>query len=113
MDRLSFADLEFLRRLARMPEGQTLVEILRRKLADADARLRTAIGEDLVRSQGRAQLLAELIDDVTKADVKLERVSKPERGPVAGQQPGKRGITGFAPVSPPSIDDAQRHGLMP
>lgn len=68
-------DLEFLRRFARMPEGRVLVELLQRKLTDADQRLRSAIGEDVLRSQGRAQLLAELIDDVTMAEKKLARVT--------------------------------------
>lgn len=71
----SHEDLEFLRRLARMPEGRVLVELLQRKLADADQRLRTAIGDDVLRSQGRAQLLAELIDDVTEAEQRLARVA--------------------------------------
>lgn len=78
-------DLEFLRRFARMPEGRVLVELLHRKLTDADRRLRTAIGEDVLRSQGRAQLLAELIDDVTKAGMKLDRATGGRPVAVPGQ----------------------------
>jgi len=77
MERLDQQDLDFLRRFARSPDGRLLVELLQRKLTDADRRLRTAIGEDVLRSQGRAQLLAELIDDVTKAQERFDRTSSP------------------------------------
>lgn len=76
------ADLEFLRRFAAGPEGKAFVELLQRNLAEADKRLRSAIGEDVLRSQGRAQLLAELIVDVTEAEKRLKRADT-TRGSVA------------------------------
>lgn len=68
-------DLEFLRRFARLPEGRQLITLYQRNLAETDVRLRTAIGDELLRTQGRAQLLAELIAQVTEADKSLERAT--------------------------------------
>lgn len=65
--KLDSADLVFLERLERTPEGQYLLDLLRRKLAHWDARLRVATGEELIRSQGKAQALVELISDIEKA----------------------------------------------
>lgn len=75
-------DLEFLRRFARLPEGRQLITLYQRNLAETDVRLRTAIGDDLLRMQGRAQLLAELIAHVTEAEKSIER-STPRRA-IAG-----------------------------
>lgn len=81
MGQLSTNDLEFLRRFARMPEGKALVELFQRNLAETDVKLRTTIGDELLRMQGRAQLLAELIDQVTKAEATLTRATP--RRPIA------------------------------
>jgi broad specificity phosphatase PhoE len=81
MGQLSTNDLEFLRRFARTPEGKALVELFQRNLAESDVKLRTTIGDELLRTQGRAQLLAELIDQVTKAEVTLSRAT--QRRPIA------------------------------
>lgn len=71
--KLDSADLEFLRRFARSPEGKLWVGILQRNQSGTDVRLRTSTGEELFRQQGRAQLLAELLDQVTEAEKKIER----------------------------------------
>lgn len=76
---LSTNDLEFLRRFARMPEGKALVDLLQRNLAETDVKLRTTIGDELLRTQGRAQLMAELIDQVTKAEATLARANPTRR----------------------------------
>lgn len=70
---LSTQDLEFLRRFARLPEGREWLLLLQRNLADTDKRLRSVTGDELLRTQGRAQLLAELVDQVTKAEEVLKR----------------------------------------
>lgn len=72
---LSTTDLEYLRRFARSPDGRQWLDILQRNLAETDVKLRTTIGDDLLRTQGRAQLLAELIDQVTKAEAVLARAA--------------------------------------
>jgi broad specificity phosphatase PhoE len=72
---LSTTDLEYLRRFARSPDGRQWLDILQRNLAETDVKLRTTIGDDLLRTQGRAQLLAELIDQVTKAEAVLARAT--------------------------------------
>lgn len=73
--KLDSTDLDVLRRFAVLPEGARWVSILTRNLAETDVRLRTAIGDDLLRTQGKAQLLAELISQVTQAEEKLERAA--------------------------------------
>ena len=72
---LTNARLEELSRFARLPEGQLFVELLKMRLAEHDAQLRTATGEELFRTQGKAQALVQLIDDVTKAGQRLQRVA--------------------------------------
>lgn len=76
---LQQADLEFLRRFTRMPEGRVWLELLQRNLAETDAKLRSAVGDDLLRTQGRAQFLADLIDRVQRADEALERGERTRR----------------------------------
>lgn len=77
--KLLTTDLDFLRRFARTPEGRQWLDILQRNLAENDVRLRTTIGDELLRTQGRSQLLAELIDQVEKAEAALERAAPPRR----------------------------------
>jgi len=81
--KLDSTDLEVLRRFACLPEGERWVKILQRNQTETDVRLRTAIGDDLLRTQGKAQLLAELISQVTEAEKKLDR-ARPARPVVAG-----------------------------
>lgn len=75
---LATKDLEQLRRFTRTPDGRFLVEWLAGKLADTDVKLRTSSGEELHRMQGRAQLLAEMLETLTKAEARLE-LSTPRR----------------------------------
>ena len=70
---LDLVDLEALRRYARSPEGRGLVLILEKKLRESDLKLRELLGEHLIRQQGRSLQLQELIDDLTKAEQRLER----------------------------------------
>lgn len=77
---LTNTDLEALRRFSQVPEGRMWVAMLERKLAEVDAKLRTAAGEDLYRKQGRAQQLEELIGLLTKdAEQTLKRQERSAR----------------------------------
>ncbi len=75
------AQLEGLSRFARLPEGRVFVELMEMRLAEHDAKTRTACGEEVYRSQGRAQALAQLIEDIEQAGQRLQRVtgSRPVR----------------------------------
>lgn len=68
-----------------MPEGQLYVAILKKKLAEADEKLRVAAGEDLYRKQGRAQELDELIRELTTAGDVLQRQEPSARRPLRQQ----------------------------
>lgn len=69
------AQLLDLSRFARLPEGQLFVELLKLRLAEHDAKLRTATGEDLPRTQGKAQAVQQLIEDITQAGTRLQRIA--------------------------------------
>lgn len=77
-------DLSFLARFARSPDGRAFQLMLRARLLDADATLRKAQGEEILRAQGRAQTLAQLIDDIDSAQRKLEQH---EQSPSQGKRP--------------------------
>lgn len=70
---LSRDQLTFLAALARAPEGKLLMQLLEAKLSEQDAKLRTAVGEEVYRAQGRAQATAELIGDIRDAHTRLTR----------------------------------------
>jgi len=70
---LNGTQLQFLSRLSKTPDGLMLLQVLQAKLAESDAKLRSAIGEEVYRAQGRAQAFAEMIGDLTSADDKLTR----------------------------------------
>jgi len=70
---LNGTQLQFLSRLSKTPDGLMLLQVLQAKLAESDASLRSATGEEVYRAQGRAKAFAEMIDDLTKADSKLTR----------------------------------------
>lgn len=70
---LSKDQLTFLAALARAPEGKLLVQLLEAKLSEQDAKLRTAVGEEVYRAQGRAQATAELIGNIRDAHLSLNR----------------------------------------
>ena len=74
---LSSTQLQFLSRLSKSPDGQLLLKVYQAKLAESDAKLRSAIGEEVYRAQGRAQAFAEMIGDLTTADDKLTRTAPP------------------------------------
>ena len=84
---LTTQDLDLLRRLAKTPDGKALVQILEKKLRERDEKLRSATGEELYRSQGRAQELAELLGALAEADTRLKRTTPPTR--VQWREPGK------------------------
>jgi hypothetical protein len=75
--RLSSTQLQFLARLAMTPDGKALVDLLQARLRDRDAKLRAATGEEVFRHQGRALEIAELIDDFTQSQQRLERAVPP------------------------------------
>ena len=79
---LSTPELEALRRFARLPEGRLWIQILEKKLAESDAKLRTLSGEILTRQQGRSQQPQELLDDMAGAERALTR-QETTRQPVA------------------------------
>lgn len=70
---LSRDQLTFLAALARAPEGKLLMQLLEAKLSEQDAKLRTAVGEEVYRAQGRSQATADLIDDIRQAHTRLTR----------------------------------------
>lgn len=70
---LTEIELQVMSRLASGPDGQILIEALKKRLADRDAQLRKLDGPDLHRAQGRAVEIAELLDDLTGARKKLEQ----------------------------------------
>lgn len=70
---LDKGQLTFLAAFARSPEGRLLVQLLEAKQREQDAKLRTAVGEEVYRAQGRAQATAELIGDILEAQQRLNR----------------------------------------
>lgn len=75
--RLDNEQLEFLARLAKAPEGRTLLSILQAKLRDRESKLRSTSGEEVHRYQGRALELDELIADITEAQARRTRAAAP------------------------------------
>lgn len=67
------AQLAEISRYARLPEGQLFVQLLQMRLAEHDRHLRTASGEELFRTQGKAQAVQQLIDDIEQAGTRLQR----------------------------------------
>ena len=79
--RLSEPQLLFLARFAKSPDGREFLELYRAKLAEVEKALRTQVGEELYRQQGRAVQLDELIVDITKAGEKLTVSQSAQRAP--------------------------------
>jgi hypothetical protein len=71
--KLSSAQLGFLARLSKSPDGQFLLEIFRARLAENDAALRAAPADTILRAQGRALELSEIIADILEAETRLNR----------------------------------------
>jgi hypothetical protein len=80
--RLSSTQLQFLARIAMTPDGKVLVDLLQALLRERDAKLRTSTGEEVFRQQGRALEIAELIDDFTQSQKRLERAVSPQTSAV-------------------------------
>jgi hypothetical protein len=77
-------ELATLRRLAQAPEGRLLVRVLQDRLVETDKTNRRAIGESLIRGQGRAQEIEDLLDllGFTEARPIAPQVKHPTRPPV-------------------------------
>lgn len=78
---LTTEELQALRSLSRAPEGRALVAMLERMQSDADVKLRSASGDDLLRKQGRAQQLDELLKALKSADEVINRQDPSRRAP--------------------------------
>lgn len=74
---LSGEQLAFLARFSKTPDGRFLLGVLQAKLAEREQKLRSAVGEEVYRTQGRALELDELIADIIKAEQKLTRSARP------------------------------------
>lgn len=77
-------DLDALRRLAQRPEGRLIVRVFQSRLAELDRTNRRAIGENLIRGQGRALELEEILSEVFGVS---EPRALPDLQP-KGKQPG-------------------------
>lgn len=73
---LSNETLALLARIRRMPEYSIVRQLIDARLAEADRNLRRATGEELIRQQGRAQALEELIKDFDGAEKALQRTTQ-------------------------------------
>lgn len=84
--RLTEDQLQFLARFSKSPEGQLFLSVLRAKLSEREAKLRTTVGEEVYRQQGRALELDEMIADITDAMRKLNRseITATSRSHLAG-----------------------------
>lgn len=74
--RLDNDDLAFLARLSKSPDGRRLLQMLQAKQAECNDKLRAVTGEEVLRWQGRALAVDEMIADIAQAEQKLTR-SKP------------------------------------
>jgi hypothetical protein len=72
---LTNQQLEQLALVAKMPEGNIVSELLTMRLAEYDKALRSASGEEILRSQGRAQAVEQLIKDFAEAGERLRRAA--------------------------------------
>lgn len=82
---LSSTELQALRRFSQLPEGRLMLGLLGEKLGMCDEKLRHLGGDDLLRMQGRAQQLEELMNMLLGAGDSLNRQEQPVRlGPRAG-----------------------------
>ena len=73
---LSARQLSDLDRCKRLPEGQLFLELLKMRLAEANAKLLTAKGDEIFVWQGKGQALQGLIDDIEQAGDRLLRSSR-------------------------------------
>jgi hypothetical protein len=59
--------LEFLKRLGMSPDGQQLIGLIQAEIAECNQTLRKSTGEQLLREQGKALFLDELLRKMTQA----------------------------------------------
>lgn len=85
---LTNTQLEQLSLIAKMPEGNVIIELLNMRLAEHDRATRTATGEDILRCQGKAQAVEQLIKDITEAGQRLRRAAPTARRPVVAWPAG-------------------------
>ncbi len=66
-------DLAFLARLNKSPDGRRLLQLLQAKQTECNDKLRAVTGEEVLRWQGRALAVDEMIADIAQAEQKLTR----------------------------------------
>lgn len=76
--RLSTDDLAFLARLSKSPDGRRLLQLLQAKQTECNDKLRSTTGEEVLRWQGRALAVDEMIADIAQAEQKLTRNAPPD-----------------------------------
>lgn len=81
------AQLADLARFGRLPEGKVFVDFVKMRLAHHDAQTRIATGEEVYRSQGRAQALDEVIKMIEGAEANLARITGSKRPAVYAATP--------------------------
>lgn len=75
--RLTHEQLDFLARFSKAPEARLMLQLLQAKLVERESKLRSAVGEEVYRAQGRALELDELIADISEAQARLTRSAAP------------------------------------
>lgn len=81
-------DLEVIRRFGGSPEGRLVVSLFQSRLVDLDKRNRRAIGDDLIRGQGRAIELEEILSE-------LFGVSEATPPPLVRKAPNRPSLTPY------------------
>jgi hypothetical protein len=64
--RLGATQLDFFTRLGKLGEGQQLLELIQAEIAECNGNLRKMTGESLLREQGKAIFLDELVQRLTR-----------------------------------------------
>lgn len=75
-------DLMAMRAISRLPEGRRFIDLLNRRLQHHDTNLRKLTGDAIGWTQGRAQELAELVEAIETADLKLQPATPTQRSAV-------------------------------
>ena len=82
---LDAAQLEFLHRLGKSPDGKQLLMLINAEIADCNVALRKVSGDALLREQGKAQYLDELVQRLTQP---ATAPARPKRIPSLSGLPG-------------------------
>ena len=69
------AQLADLARFGRLPEGKVFIDLLKMRLTEHDEKMRSALGEEVFRCQGRSQALSQVIRDIEGAEGRLRNVT--------------------------------------